>query len=300
MSARRTQVLVVALAALAFATASPLARMAGALPPIAVASGRTAIAATLLVVFRPRGVFAAWRSLGKRSALGLLLAGTLLGAHLAFFLGGLASTSFAAAVALLSLEPLAVVLVAWGAFGIALKRAEWLGVLLATAGAFVVSRGAGVGEHRLAGDLMVVTSVVLYGFYVAAARGLRESMPALPYAATVYGVSALVLVPIVIPAVHGIAPPPIGTWVALGLLGVIPTLVGHTLVQVAARTAPPTIVALTSPGETVGSLAIGAALLRKWPTPIEGIGTAIILAGAVVAIRGAAASSTSSTSRTEG
>jgi drug/metabolite transporter (DMT)-like permease len=94
--------------------------------------------------------------------------------------------------------------------------------------------------------------------------------------------------------------PMVGTWLALILLGVIPTLVGHTLVQVAARTAPPTIVALTSPGETVGSLAIGAALLRKWPTPIEGIGTAIILAGAVVAIRGAAASSASSASRTEG
>jgi drug/metabolite transporter (DMT)-like permease len=113
-------------------------------------------------------------------------------------------------------------------------------------------------------------------------------MPAVPYAAGVYGVSSLVLLPVVLPRIVGLAPPPASTWVALALLGVIPTLVGHTLVQVAARTAPPTLVALVSPGETIGSLAIGAALLRKWPSPVEGVGAAIILAGAVLAIRAAA------------
>jgi drug/metabolite transporter (DMT)-like permease len=286
--ARRTQILVVVLASLAFATSSPLARIAGELPPVAVAAGRTALASLLLGLSQPRALLGAYRTLTLRSGFGLFAAGSLLAAHFALFLGGLATTSFAATVALISLEPLAVVLVAWAAFGIAPKRAEWIGILLATLGAFVVSRGAGVGEHTLRGDLMVVAAVALYGAYVAVARGLRESMPTIPYATAVYAISALVLAPFVWPAVRDIAAPSVTAWVALVLLAVIPTVIGHTLVQVAARTAPPTIVALISPGETVGSLAIGAILLRRWPTSIEGAGTALILAGAVVAVHGAA------------
>jgi drug/metabolite transporter (DMT)-like permease len=259
--------------------------MAGALPPVAVAGGRTALAALLLFLSQPRASLSAYRAQSRRSALGLFAAGVLLAAHFALFLGGLATTSFAATVALISLEPLSVILVAWAAFGLVPRRGEQVGVLLASVGAFVVSRGAGVGEHSLRGDLMVVGAVMLYGGYVAVARGLREAIPAVPYAAAVYAIAALVLAPFVIPAVNGLAPPSASTWVALGLLALIPTLIGHTLVQVAARTAPPAVVALISPGETLGSLAIGALLLRKWPTLVEGAGTVLILLGAVVAVR---------------
>jgi drug/metabolite transporter (DMT)-like permease len=286
--ARRAELLAVAFATLAFATSAPLARLASDLPPVALAAGRTALASVLLALTQPRAVAAAYRRGSRRGALGLLGAGALLAAHFALFLGGLTCTSFAAAVGLLSLEPLAVVLVAWGAFGLAPRPGEWGGLFLATAGAFVVSRGAGVGEHRLVGDAMIVGAVILYGLYVAAARGLREAMPAIPYAAAVYAFAAVVLSPFALVTVRGIAAPSATTWIALGLLALIPTTVGHTLVQVAARTAPPTIVALTSPGETVGSLAIGALLLGRWPTPVEAAGTVLILAGAVVAIRGAA------------
>jgi len=287
---RRADVLIVALASLAFATSAPLARLAGGLPPTAVASGRTAIAACLLMLSRPRLTLRVYRGLTQRTVLGLTAAGACLGAHFALFLGGLAVTSFAAAVALISLEPLAVVIAAWLAFGLVPRRAEWAGILLAVAGAFVVSRGVGVGEHRLVGDLMVVGAVLLYGAYVAAARGLRDTMPAVPYAAAVYGIASVGLVPFFWSAVRHSSSPSAVTWIAVVLLALIPTLVGHTLVQLAARTVPPAMVALTSPGETVGALAIGALVLRKWPTPVEGAGAALILIGAVVAIYGARAS----------
>ena len=285
MTHRRPKpVLLVVFASLAFATSAPLARAAGALPPVAVAAGRTAIAALLLFLSQPRASIAAYQRQSLRAALGLLGAGGLLAAHFALFLSGLASTSFAATVSLISLEPLAVVLVAWAAFGLQPRRGEQLGILLATVGAFVVSRGAGVGEHSIKGDLMVVAAVALYGGYVAVARGLRETMPAVPYAAAVYAVSAVLLIPFAGPALRGIAAPPVSTWTALLLLALIPTLVGHTLVQVAARTVSPSVVAMTSPGETVGSLLIGAIVLGRPPAPVEGMGAAIILAGAVLAI----------------
>jgi drug/metabolite transporter (DMT)-like permease len=215
----------------------------------------------------------------------LPLAGFLLAAHFGLFLAGLATTSLPAAVALVSLEPLAVVIAAWVAFGLRPTRGEAAGVLVASAGAVVVASGAGSGEHRALGDGLVLAAVALYGAYVAAARGLRDSMPVMPYAAAVYGAAALMLAPFAI-ATRG--EPGGGTawaWCAVVALGLVPTLVGHTLVQGAARRVSPSLVALVSPGETVGSLVIGAVALGAWPSAREGAGTALVLVGALLAIR---------------
>jgi drug/metabolite transporter (DMT)-like permease len=290
-TARRRDVVLVVLASFAFASAGPLGKIAVVVPAVAVAAARTGVASVLLALAAPRALVSALRSLTPRRRLGVVLAGALLAAHFALFLSGLAATSLAAAVALVSLEPLAVVLAAFVAFGIRPTRREIAGLVLATAGAFVVASGAGVGEHRLAGDVMVVACVLLYGAYVAAARGLRDAMPAVPYAAAVYGASSLMLAPIAIVACASSAPPspPRAAILAIVALGVVPTAIGHTLVQTAARRAPPVLVALVSPGETVGSLAIGAFMMGTPPTATEGAGAFLILAGATLAVTSRAA-----------
>ena len=76
---------------------------------------------------------------------------------------------------------------------------------------------------------------------------------------------------------------------AVAILGLafIPTVIGHTAVQTAARSLSPATVALVSPGETLGGQAIGAWLLHALPTRLETIGAVIIVAGAGLAIAGA-------------
>jgi drug/metabolite transporter (DMT)-like permease len=80
-------------------------------------------------------------------------------------------------------------------------------------------------------------------------------------------------------------PLPADSLAAIAALGLIPTVVGHTLVQAGARTLSPSLVALVCPGETLGSIAIAMVVWRKPPTIEEAIGGAVILAGAVIAIR---------------
>ncbi len=275
--------LLVFVAALAFSTASPLARLAVGVPAIAVAAGRTLVAGTLLLLFQPLATARAVAALSPRHRLALFGAGALLAAHFALFMMGLAATSLPAAVSLVSLEPLSVVLVAWAAFGIRPTRRESIGVVVATAGALVVASGAGEGEHRLGGDLMVLGAVVVFGAYVAAARGLRDAMPPLPYAGAVYAVCTLLLAPMALRAVQGTSAPA-SSWLAVLALGLVPTLVGHTLLQNAARSVPPAIVAMASPGETVGSLAIGALAMGATPSPREAVGAALVVLGATLAI----------------
>ena len=70
------------------------------------------------------------------------------------------------------------------------------------------------------------------------------------------------------------------------LVYLVPTLVGHTLVQSAARRVAPAVVALVSPGETIGSLGIGALALAAWPSRVESVGALLVVGGATIAILG--------------
>lgn len=277
----------IAVAGAAFATSSPLAKSAVGVAPLVVAAGRCAVAALVIGVVMPRATATAVRALGPKERWTLPVAGLLLAAHFGLFLGGLATTSLPAAVALVSLEPLAVVVAAWIGFGIRPTRGEGAGVAVASVGAMIVASGAGSGEHRVLGDVLVLGAVVLYGAYVAAARGLRDAMPMMPYAASVYGVAAIALGPLAFVTRGASATAPVGSWCAVVALGLVPTLIGHTLVQRAARRIAPAIVALTSPGETIGSIVIGAVVLGAWPSAREAAGTAVVIAGATLAIFGA-------------
>jgi drug/metabolite transporter (DMT)-like permease len=277
----------VLLASCAFATSGPLARAARPADPLFVAAARVLVAAVFLSLLDLRGVVRDLRALPRRTAAKIFLVGALLGAHFALFLCGLDRTSLPAGISLVSLEPLSVVVWAWLLFRERPTRAEQVGVLLATAGAAIVAQAAGQGEHRLLGDLLVVSAVMLFGLYVAAARALKDALPARTYAAAVYGCAAIALcltLPLLPAAPDTTRAPPAASWLAILGIAFIPTVIGHTAVQTAARTLPPSTVALVSPGETLGGITIGLVALRATPKPLEIAGAAVILLGSLVAI----------------
>jgi len=284
---RARELLLVGLAAAAAATSSPLAKVAHGLSFAQIGAGRCAVGALVLLAMAPRVTWRALVRLDARGRVAVIGGGVLLGLHFALFLGGLLATSLPAAAALVSLEPLAVVVAMWVAFGARPNGREQLGIALATAGAAVVARGAGHGEHTLMGDGLVVGAVVVYGAYVAFARWIGSAMPTTSYAACVFAVAACTLaiaVPLA-PSDARIAASG-ASWLAVLGLGLIPTAVGHTMLQRAARRVPASIVALVAPGETLGSIAIGAAMGAR-PSMIEWLGAILVVMGASVAVLGA-------------
>ena len=279
--------LFVAVASSAFATASPLARAARPADPLLIAAFRVLLAAVFLALLDAKNLVRDLRALAPRTAVWIFLTGALLGAHFALFLCGLDNTSLPAAISLVSLEPLSVVVWAWLLFRERPSRPEQIGVLLATAGAVVVAQAANQGEHRLFGDLLVIGAVMLFGLYVAGARALKDALPPRTYAAAVYAAAAVALgvTLVILPAAEGTTrTPPAASWLAMLGVAIVPTMIGHTAVQTAARTLPPATVALVSPGETLGGLAISLVLLHATPRPLEWAGAAIILAGSLIAI----------------
>lgn len=277
---RQSAALFVLLASAAFAASSPLARFARPTHPLVIAFGRLALTALLLLALDARSIGASVRGLSRAQRWKVFGAGAILAAHFALFQLGLDHTSLPAAVSLISLQPISVVLLAWVFLGLRPTRVEQLGVLLATTGAVVVAQGQGQGEHQLTGDLLVVAAVALYGLYLTVARALKDALPARSYVALVYTSAAIVALPL---AILGVAPsafrPPLHGALAIAAIALIPTVLGHTAVQIASRSLPPAIVALVSPGETLGAIAIGVALFGATPTATEMAGGMIILAG---------------------
>ncbi len=274
------------IASVAFATSSPLGRLARPAPPLLIACARVAVAALILAALDPRGLLSSWRSMVPRDRARVALAGALLAGHFWLFQWGLDLTSLPAAAALISLEPMSVVLSAWALLGLAPRRLEIVSVTLGMAGALLVAGGTGAGEHQLEGDLLVLGAVVLFGLYVCSARALRDALPARHYAPLVYGMAALALgvVAAISPAPFLAEELPSRSWLAILALAILPTVVGHTLLQRAARSLSPSLVALACPGETLGSVGLGLVLFGAWPSPREALGGAVIVAAALLAI----------------
>jgi drug/metabolite transporter (DMT)-like permease len=284
---RNEAILLIAGAGAAFATSGPLSREARPLHPLVIAGGRVLLAAIVLALIDLRGLVREVSALPARRMAAIFGAGIILAGHFGLFVWGLDCTSLPAAVSLISLEPLSVVVLAWLLHGIRPTRLEQLGVMVATAGAVLISRGAGAGEHRLFGDLLVIGAVVLYGLYISGARALRGELKAGHYAALVYGAAAVTtaIAIAIVPNVN--RPLTQHAVIAVIALALIPTVIGHTVVQAAARTTSPAIVALVSPAETVGALIIGALFMGAWPSALEWSGAAVILSGVTIGILGA-------------
>lgn len=280
----------VALASTAFAVSSPIARLARPAHALFVAFGRVALASLILFLLDAPGVIRHFRNLTTATRLRIFICGALLGAHFALFQAGLDATSIPAAVSLVSLEPVGVVFAALVFFREFPSRREQVGVVLATIGATVIAFAAGSGEHKLVGDLLVLGSVALFGFYVAAARAIKDALPPQHAGSMIYGIAALVIL-LVLPSagafsnVHELQ---LRSFLAIAGIAIIPTIIGHTSVQAAARWLPPAIVSLVSPGETLGGLLVAAVFLKEIPKPQECVGAALILSGVLFAIFGPA------------
>lgn len=292
--------LVIVVAAAAFALSSPASVVAlKALSISSVVALRCLIAFFALALIVRGELKRAWSELDSKSRGLVIAAGVAFCLHLIFFVAGLDHTSYAAAVILVALEPIAVIGAGAFVYGARPTLGQSIGILFticgAVATAFNSAAPSGSGAealHHLSGDLFIVAAVVLYGAYYSLTRALGSSAHPrrdLALSAMVYAI-ALMLALIVVafeamlgsPIVRASVVDVPALTLALLTLGLVPTLIGHTLVQRAARTVAPALVGLVSPGETFGSLMIGVLALGAWPTMPEAVGAGLILGGSVI------------------
>lgn len=264
---------------------------------LAIAAYRLAIASLLLLPLALSRHRADLRALTRRHWLLAFLAGVFLGLHFGLWINSLAFTTVASSVVLTSTTPIFVALISAVAWREKLPRPLSVGMVAAMAGGVVVGLSDACGPRgcpplreflqgqAFLGDALALASAVALAGYYSLGRSLRASMSLVPYSLLTYGAAAIVLslvgLAVRVPVV-GFAP---RAYLWLVLLALVPQLVGYTALNWALKYLPATYVAVTVLGEPIGATLLAMVLLGEVPTLLKLFGSALILAGIVVASR---------------
>ncbi len=268
----------------AISSAALLIREADA-PPLVIAASRMLVAAGVLIPFCAKRVAKAVKELTRRDACLVVVSGVALSLHFWLWITSLSYTSIASSVVLVTSHPALVAFLSFALWHEHLTRQTCFGIFVAFAGLVVINLGAfTAGSRTFDGNLMALGAAGAMAVYLLVGHQLRERIDAPSYLTMVYSLAAFVLSVAVFVAGEKFAGYPVKTYWMLGLLGLLPQLVGHTSVNLALRRLPVTVVSVAILGEPVGATFLGWVFLKEIPTGNEIAGALVILFGILLVI----------------
>ncbi len=283
-----------AVAVIGISVAAPLVRLSDA-HPVAIAFWRLAF--SLGFVLAALVVTGSWRELRFVRARELAIAcaaGVMLAVHFWSWNASVDLTTIAASTTLVSLQPAIVAVLSAMLLRERPRSVQVIGILIALAGAFVISApalfsaAAESGPDPALGNSLALLGAVAAAIYYLGGRRLRTGLGLWPYVALAYGACFAALAAMAMASGIDLAPqPPREIWIFVGLAAG-PMLLGHTAMNYALRYRPAYVVNLTVLAEPVGATMIGALLpgIREIPPVSTLVGGVIIIAGVVLTVVG--------------
>ncbi len=258
-------ILTLILAALAVSWAAIFVRFAEA-PPLVVAFYRMV---TATIIFLPWALGPGRKSIAGYDArsLGLsILSGALLAVHFGFWISSLSYTPVANSVMLVSGAPIFVALFS----GLVLKERphplSYLGILLALAGGGVIMGGdINWAPEQLWGDLLALIGAIAVAGYFMLGRLVQRRVSVFPYIFTTYTASAVFLGLAVLFTGGRFTGYPAMTWLWMFLLGLVASVIGHSLYNRALRFFKAHVVGVCVLAEPVGATVLAYFLLAETP-----------------------------------
>lgn len=262
-------------------------RWSGDAHPFAIAFWRLAVACVFWLPLYLRERRRDPRPTGGRQSRARWLAGLFLGIHFILWITAFSYTTVASAVFLMLTQPILSALAAHLFLAERLNRWNGVAILLTILGSWIICRGdLALGADHLWGDLLALAGAAASSAYLLMARVARPARPGqrslalARYLAPVYlgalatcGVALLVLgLPI--------APYAPATWASLVALGVVCTVIGHSLFNYALGHLPAFSVNIALVGEPVISSLLAWWLLGEALTPSL-LGGALVLVSAI-------------------
>jgi len=274
---------VLAIGVVAVSCAAVLIREADA-PALVIAAYRLGLAAV------PTGALAlstgGYRQPRDKLLLWPFLAGAFLALHFGFWIASLQQTSVTTSVVLVTTNPLFVGLASPFVLRERVSAAMWAGIAIAAVGAaLMAAEDVGEGMGTLVGDLYALLGAMFGAGYLMMARLSRQQMPWVGYVGIVYPVAAVLLVLSVLVAGEPFTGYSVKTFVMLGLLALVPQLVGHSAISWALAYVPAALAAVAILGEPVGATILAAFVLKETPSGLEIAGALLVLAGVYRALR---------------
>lgn len=254
--------------------------------PTASAFWRTALAVPFLLAWAA----ATSRSAGDRAGAfpaPMLLAGLFFAGDLAVWHFSILFTTVANSTLLANLAPIFVTLGAWALFGQRVTRTFLAGMVIATAGAFVlVGPSFGAGDRQLLGDALGVVTAMFYAAYMLAVKHLREARSTAHIMAVSTAVTAIALLPLALLSGETMLPATLAGWATLFGLALVCQSAGQSLIAYAMAHLPASFSAVSLLLQPAMATLYAWALLGERAGPVQLAGGAVILAGIWLARRG--------------
>lgn len=265
------------LGVLAVSWAAIFIRLAKA-PALTTAAWRLTLAAIPLaavVAVRHRRELAA---LGARGLWLSVLSGVALAFHFGTWVSSLDYTSVASSVALVTTTPI------WVSIIERPPRRTVIGMLIAMAGTIVIAgTDFAVSPKALFGDLLALAGALCAATYLSIGKKVRKTLGVTPYVGVVYPVAAVCLMLAAIGSGANVTELTPKQWLYLGLLAVVPQLIGHSLLNWALEHVSAALVAIAILGEPIFSTLLAIPILDEVPEPPRVIGAVIVLLGVGIA-----------------
>lgn len=278
--------LIVSAGILSISTAAIFIKLCDDAPPAVIAAARLAVASMVLV---PGGwIVRRGRPFTIRPGQGryLFLSGVFLAAHFYAWVSSLKHTSVLSSVVLVTVNPLFVGVASYFLFKERLHRNLIAGLALAAIGVGLISwSDSGSDSGSLTGDALALAGALMASCYMLVGRKLRREMDVLSYTIPVYGVAAILLIALAAASGHAFTGYTPRTYLCFLLLGLVPQLLGHSVLNWALRYVSATTVAVFILGEPIGASLFAYFALDESITGMQAAGGGLILAGLVLASR---------------
>jgi drug/metabolite transporter (DMT)-like permease len=280
MSSRATNVMALVIGLLAVSVSSIFIRLCIS-PPATIAFWRLLIAGSL---------FAAWTlARGQRiSAHDLrlaLLSSVFLALHFYLWIASLFMTSINSSVVLLATQPLFALVLQVAIHKIRATSRNMLSLSGGLVGAAILAHGDFLrGGLAAQGDIFAIASAACAAVYLF--TGSHRTGPLIPYLATVYLFAGAMLLGVAVVRGDSLVAARPGDWLWLILLALIPTLVGHTLLNRSTRVFAPYVVNLSVLAEPLLAGTLAFIVFDEIPTGNIILGAAFIVGAVAVEVLG--------------
>ena len=234
---------------LAISTSPVIARLLPLVPAAVIAFWRMAAASAMLWSYssiRPQ------ESLSTKNIRLVLAAGFLLAMHFVFWFGALKLTSIANTTILGIVAPAFTLLFERLWYN---RKLGWITItallIILVGGIIVQGDDLGSMDGTGLGNIMAILSAVFLGSVFLIGAKVRKTTSVITYTRTVYTVSAIVLLVTSLILDNPLMGYTINNYFWLFMLGLIPTLIGHTAFSYSVKFVSPTVIATFPLGEPI-------------------------------------------------
>ncbi|BFT71714.1 DMT family transporter [Paenibacillus sp. P36] len=212
--------------------------------------------------------------------------GIALGLHFLFWMDSLRFTTVASSTAILTLEPIFVLVGAFLLYGQRTNRAAILAMCVAIVGAICIGWGDfQFSGAALKGDFLSLIGTVAVALHMLWGKGLRERISAFVYSFFVFLFAGLVLAVTNVMTGTSFTAYPAKEWGVFLLLAIIPTVFGHYVFNWLLKYMKASSVSMTVLGEPLGATILAYFLLGEKITAIQLLAGCLLLVGVGLFLR---------------